>query len=123
MMSTHTTNSNNAMAPVDTHDTARTAAMQPEPVVNEKRGIFGRRHHQQPGGATAPVDARSQSTAAAQGPYGHNFKFGRWLKLNLLDLITFAAMGAIGLGVYEADPAPTRNFPVFNNNSEVVYPE
>lgn len=34
-----------------------------------------------------------------------------------------AAMGAIGLGVYEANPAPTRNFPIFNNNSEVVYPE
>lgn len=44
-------------------------------------------------------------------------------RLHLLDLITMAAMGAIGLGVYEADPAPTRNFPIFNNNSEVVYPQ
>jgi hypothetical protein len=44
-------------------------------------------------------------------------------RLHLLDLITMAAMGAIGLGVYEANPAPTRNFPIFNNNSEVVYPE
>ena len=44
-------------------------------------------------------------------------------RLHLLDLITMAAMGAIGLGVYEADPAPTRNFPIYNNNSEVVYPQ
>lgn len=44
-------------------------------------------------------------------------------RLHLLDLVTMAAMGAIGLGVYEANPAPTRNFPIFNNNSEVVYPE
>ncbi|KAF3907455.1 hypothetical protein ABW21_db0208743 [Orbilia brochopaga] len=34
-----------------------------------------------------------------------------------------AAMGAIGLGVYEAPPAPTRNFPIYFNNGEIVYPE
>ncbi|KAJ9114722.1 hypothetical protein QFC22_005598 [Naganishia vaughanmartiniae] len=118
-MATNTTaNHNNMMSPVATHDTSRTAALQPEPVVNEKKGIFGRRHHQ----AQAPVDARQQSVAP-HGPYGKNFHFGQWLKLNLLDLITFAAMGAIGLGVYEANPAPTRNFPIYNNNSEVVYPQ
>lgn len=36
----------------------------------------------------------------------------RTLRLNILDLLTMAAMGAIGLGVYEADPAPRRHFPV-----------
>lgn len=51
------------------------------------------------------------------------FTFAAALRLNILDLITMALMGAIGLGVYFADPAPTRNFPIYNNNSEVVYPE
>ena len=41
-----------------------------------------------------------------------------------------AAMGAIGLGVYEADPAPRRHFPVVVPGSvttagtgEAVYPQ
>ncbi|KAI5454401.1 hypothetical protein NCC49_004454 [Naganishia albida] len=105
------------MAPVSTHDTHRTAIPQSDPAVNEKRGLFGRRQH------AAPVHPNADGQYAAPGPYGHSFKFGSWLKLHILDLITMAAMGAIGLGVYEANPAPTRNFPIFNNNSEVVYPE
>ena len=53
-------------------------------------------------------------------------------RLNLVDLLTMAAMGAIGLGVYEAKPAPTRNFPIAVPGSgygtaaglgEVVYPQ
>lgn len=32
-------------------------------------------------------------------------------------------MGAIGLGVYEADPAPTRSFPVYFRDGEIVYPQ
>ena len=34
-----------------------------------------------------------------------------------------AAMGAVGLGVYEAHPAPSRSFPVTFADGEVVYPE
>jgi diacylglycerol diphosphate phosphatase/phosphatidate phosphatase len=34
-----------------------------------------------------------------------------------------AIMGAIGLGVYMADPAPSRSFPVIFNDGEIVYPE
>jgi membrane-associated phospholipid phosphatase len=34
-----------------------------------------------------------------------------------------AAMGAVGLGVYEAHPAPSRSFPVTFVDGEVVYPE
>ncbi|KAJ6263665.1 hypothetical protein Dda_2234 [Drechslerella dactyloides] len=49
--------------------------------------------------------------------------FGGWLKTVWLDLLTMAALGAIGLGVYEAPPAPTRNFPILFNNGEIVYPE
>lgn len=34
-----------------------------------------------------------------------------------------AIMGAIGLGVYMADPAPSRSFPVTFSDGEIVYPE
>jgi len=32
-------------------------------------------------------------------------------------------MGAVGLGVYEAPPAPSRSFPVYFQDGQVVYPE
>jgi hypothetical protein len=44
-------------------------------------------------------------------------------RLHVVDLITMAAMGAVGLGVYEADPAPTRSFPVFNTDGGIAYPQ
>lgn len=31
--------------------------------------------------------------------------------------------GAVGLGVYRARPAPTRSFPVFFQDGEIVYPQ
>ena len=34
-----------------------------------------------------------------------------------------AAMGAVGLGVYNADPAPSRSFPITFSDGEVVYPQ
>src|SRR5690242_9415626 len=37
--------------------------------------------------------------------------FGAWIKATALDIITMAILGAIGLGVYFADPAPSRSFP------------
>jgi diacylglycerol diphosphate phosphatase / phosphatidate phosphatase len=40
-----------------------------------------------------------------------------------LDILTMAVMGAIGLGVYEAHPAPSRSFPVLFQDGEIVYPE
>ncbi|KAJ4309427.1 hypothetical protein N0V94_008934 [Neodidymelliopsis sp. IMI 364377] len=49
--------------------------------------------------------------------------FGQWIKATALDIITMAAMGAIGLGVYEADPAPSRSFPITFRDGEIVYPE
>ena len=45
------------------------------------------------------------------------------LKMTWIDLLTMAAMGAIGLGVYKAHPAPSRSFPVTFLDGEVVYPE
>ncbi|KAK7550065.1 PAP2 superfamily protein [Phyllosticta citricarpa] len=49
--------------------------------------------------------------------------FGQWLKVTWPDILTMALMGAIGLGVYQADPAPSRSFPVFFSDGEVVYPQ
>ncbi|KAJ3830435.1 acid phosphatase/Vanadium-dependent haloperoxidase [Lentinula raphanica] len=53
---------------------------------------------------------------------GH-FHFGLWLRLHGVDLITMAFMGALGLGIYEAPPAPNRSFPVYFQDGEVVYPQ
>lgn len=49
--------------------------------------------------------------------------FGQWLKFTWLDILTMAAMGALGLGVYMAHPAPTRSFAVQFSDGEVVHPE
>lgn len=49
--------------------------------------------------------------------------FGQWLKVTWLDILTMAAMGAVGLGVYEAHPAPSRSFPVYFQDGEIVYPQ
>ncbi|KAL1629973.1 putative phosphatidic acid phosphatase beta [Diplodia seriata] len=49
--------------------------------------------------------------------------FGQWLKSTWPDILTMFCMGLIGLGVYEAHPAPSRSFPVYFENGEVVYPE
>ncbi|KAH6658684.1 phosphatidic acid phosphatase type 2/haloperoxidase [Truncatella angustata] len=54
---------------------------------------------------------------------GKRPSFGQWLKLTWLDILTMAIMGAIGLGVYMAHPAPTRSFPVTFSDGEIVYPE
>lgn len=43
--------------------------------------------------------------------YSQRPPFGQWLKATWLDILTMAIMGVIGLGVYEAHPAPTRSFP------------
>ncbi|KAL0578448.1 hypothetical protein V5O48_003548 [Marasmius crinis-equi] len=51
------------------------------------------------------------------------FSFGVWLRLHGVDLITMALMGALGLGIYEAPPAPSRSFPVYFQSGDIVYPE
>ncbi|KAF9278206.1 hypothetical protein BGZ88_000725 [Linnemannia elongata] len=50
-------------------------------------------------------------------------KFGQWLKGTWLDILTMIIMGAIGLGVYAARPAPNRSFAVTFSDGEIVYPE
>lgn len=52
-----------------------------------------------------------RSSKAPASTYNTRPSFGQWLKATWLDIVTMAAMGAVGLGVYMADPAPTRSFP------------
>ncbi|KAI0835187.1 acid phosphatase/Vanadium-dependent haloperoxidase [Hypoxylon sp. FL0890] len=86
-------------------------------------GLFSRRH---PDGATAPTnghhrDRQVHDTVAY--PMAVRPSFGQWLKVTWLDILTMICMGALGLGIYEAKPAPTRSFPVTFSDGEVVYPE
>ena len=41
-------------------------------------------------------------TATGQGGLAQGFVFTKWLRLHLVDLVTMAVMGAVGLGVYYA---------------------
>lgn len=41
-------------------------------------------------------------TPPGQGGPTQGFVLSKWLRLHLVDLITMAAMGAVGLGVYRA---------------------
>ena len=41
-------------------------------------------------------------TAPGQEGLVQSFVFTKWLRLHLVDLITMAALGAVGLGVYYA---------------------
>jgi len=49
--------------------------------------------------------------------------FGQWLKHTWVDLITMVCMGALGLGIYMAKPAPTRSFAVTFADGEIVDPQ
>ncbi|WVQ85803.1 hypothetical protein IAT38_007971 [Cryptococcus sp. DSM 104549] len=95
--------------------------------INEKprRGVFGGGNHHANGTHPAGLsDAEAGRTGGNQQQgFGAGFSLVRWIRLHLVDLITMAAMGAIGLGVYEANPAPTRSFPVFNVDGSIAYPE
>ncbi|KAI0883104.1 acid phosphatase/Vanadium-dependent haloperoxidase [Annulohypoxylon maeteangense] len=86
-------------------------------------GFFSRRR---PDGANAgPVNGHQNGPAfdTVAYPMATRPSFGQWLKVTWIDIVTMICMGAIGLGVYEAHPAPTRSFPVTFSDGEVVYPE
>ncbi|OAL43623.1 acid phosphatase/Vanadium-dependent haloperoxidase [Pyrenochaeta sp. DS3sAY3a] len=72
-------------------------------------------------GIFAPKEPRI--TAHGGRSWNSRPTFGQWIKATALDIITMAIMGAIGLGVYMADPAPSRSFPVVFQDGEIVYPE
>lgn len=98
-------------------------------------GLMGRRQHNgtQRGRHTARGDKHMSHREKKRekralfdidsGYYNRRPSFGQWLKFTWIDLLTFVVMGAIGLGVYEAHPAPTRSFPINFIDGEVVYPQ
>lgn len=83
----------------------RTAAADPNTAAaagphEKKQGIFSKRNH-------ASAATHHNGTPA----WNTRPTFGQWIKATALDIVTMAAMGAIGLGVYMAHPAPSRSFP------------
>ncbi|KAF2712309.1 PAP2-domain-containing protein [Pleomassaria siparia CBS 279.74] len=103
---------NRRPAPVEVN-TANTTATAPAHHHENKAGILGRQHeaHAAPNGIGAPSSWNTRPT------------FGQWIKATGLDIVSMAVMGAIGLGVYMARPAPSRSFPVTFQDGEVVYPQ
>ncbi|KAL2137243.1 hypothetical protein VTI74DRAFT_6454 [Chaetomium olivicolor] len=85
-------------------------------------GFFNRR----PRDASTPTTT-ANGTHARRGlePYSMAARpsFGQWLKATWLDILTMVILGAVGLGVYYAKPAPTRSFAVQFQDGEVVYPQ
>ncbi|KAF8162957.1 phosphatidic acid phosphatase type 2/haloperoxidase [Crassisporium funariophilum] len=81
--------------------------------------LFGRRNN----AARNDKLANGQQGYQSRGATGPPFRFGAWLRLHGFDILTMAVMGAIGLGVYFAPPAPSRSFPVYFENGQVVYPQ
>jgi len=95
--------------PIDANTTTVTGTT-PTTHQTGRRGIMGR-HEKHPHSSNGAAAWNSRPT------------FGQWFKATWLDLMTMVIMGAIGLGVYEADPAPSRSFPVDFYDGEIVYPE
>ncbi|EJD40524.1 acid phosphatase/Vanadium-dependent haloperoxidase [Auricularia subglabra TFB-10046 SS5] len=69
--------------------------------------------------APATTDAKGAANTSARP----RFSAGGWLRRNWTELLTMALMGALGLGIYEAPPAPSRSFPVNSLDGNIVYPE
>lgn len=84
---------NRRTAPADANTATATGTR------HEKPGIFARKQH---GHGHTPSSNHSWNSRPT---------FGQWFKATWLDILTMAVMGAIGLGVYMADPAPSRSFP------------
>ncbi|KAK3373135.1 phosphatidic acid phosphatase type 2/haloperoxidase [Lasiosphaeria ovina] len=88
-------------------------------------GLFNRQPRNGPVIAPNAAAANGHGNRAHREPYTMMTRpsFGQWVRATWLDIVTMAAMGAIGLGVYWAKPAPTRSFAVTFTDGEVVYPE
>ncbi|RSM14991.1 hypothetical protein CEP52_001008 [Fusarium oligoseptatum] len=82
-------------------------------------GFFNRSKSPHPAGPST----RHQKRVHDPLPMSRRPTFGQWLKCTWLDIVTMICMGAIGLGVYEAKPAPSRSFPVTFSDGEIVFPE
>ncbi|KAH8732146.1 phosphatidic acid phosphatase type 2/haloperoxidase [Phaeosphaeriaceae sp. PMI808] len=78
-------------------------------------------HHEKKPGIFAKKTPRTKSHGTPS--WNSRPTFGQWIKATALDIVIMAVMGAIGLGVYMADPAPSRSFPITFQDGEIVYPE
>ena len=78
-------------------------------------------HHEKKAGMFGRKEPRLNGHGAPS--YNSRPTFGQWIKATALDIVTMAVMGAIGLGVYMADPAPSRSFPITFQDGEIVYTE
>jgi diacylglycerol diphosphate phosphatase/phosphatidate phosphatase len=95
---------NKRTAPADVNTTNATGTHEKKP------GLFARKN-------------QTHTTSNGVASWNTRPTFGQWIKATALDIITMAIMGAIGLGVYMAKPAPSRSFPVSFSDGEVVYPQ
>lgn len=90
-------------------------------------GMFSRRQEAPAADAGPRANAVTHEKHHGKGPtvlsMNQRPSFGQWLKVTWLDILTMAAMGVVGLGVYEAHPAPSRSFPVYFQDGEIVYPQ
>ncbi|KAK4163818.1 phosphatidic acid phosphatase type 2/haloperoxidase [Cladorrhinum sp. PSN259] len=86
-------------------------------------GLFTRRANNANG--TAPVAPVEKHGRHHHEPYAMSSRpsFGQWIKGTWLDLLTMVVLGAVGLGVYYAPPAPSRSFAVTFADGEIVYPQ
>jgi len=86
-------------------------------------GIFSRKEKTPHGDAHGSKMGRRQKAHHDPLPMSRKPSFGQWIKHTWFDIVTMAVMGAIGLGVYFAKPAPARSFPVTFDDGEIVWPE
>lgn len=91
------------------------------PAAADTTTATGTNHHEKRGGIFGRKDKHYNPNGASS--WNTKPTFGQWIKATALDIVTMAVMGAIGLGVYFADPAPSRSFPVIFSDGEIVYPE
>ncbi|KAK4332996.1 Tom37 domain-containing protein [Rhodotorula toruloides] len=110
------------------------SAAQPTPATHEKPLSSSHTGPNSPATSAHPINNAAGATGATgvdvgdQNGTGKAWIYqrpsvGEWFKMYWVDLLTMAAIGAVGLGVYFADPAPTRNFPITFSDGEIVYPE
>lgn len=91
----------------------------PVPSANTPLPAHNKDHHKR------RLSNANNNNNTTSSPYTtmHRPTFGQWLRATWLDLVTLACLGAIGLGVYYARPAPTRSFPVIFSDNEIVFPQ
>lgn len=110
-------------------------------------GLFSRRGTSDNGrhGRSNIMSSKERRQPKSSASYGDDVlnkrpSFGQWIKVTWPDILTMIVMGVLGLGVrmtspsplsvpnameqiYEAPPAPSRSFPVYFPDGQVVFPD